>query len=298
MKRGEEITREELQNCIRDLRRIFDHVRVVDPYSVEVLSDELQQEGEGNVCYKIWQKHHRCSNCISMKAYAEFVRKTKYEFRQEDAFFVVGMPFRITDEGNRTVVVELVNEVSDEIFVKTVGQEIVAKTFNEIDHKLYTDSLTGIHNRRYFDESMFIYQTKTMLSKEFGFIIFDLKNFKSINDTFGHKIGDIVLRETAKVMLKNTRSEDSVIRIGGDEFMVIMQECTEEGVQRTMDRIKQKIREMQIPETGDTEFEINAGYAYTDDFDATKQMVHMLAERADYNMYLEKHGGKVAAGQV
>lgn len=290
MKHGEEITREELRDCIKNLRRVFDYVRLVDPYSVQVLYDDEPDEGKENICYKFWNKNHRCSNCISLKAYTDFERKTKYEFRNEDAFFVVAMPFRITDEDNRIVVVELVNEISDETFVKADGQQIVAKTMNEFDHKLYLDSLTGVYNRRYFDESMFVYETKKSLSKHYGFIILDLKNFKSINDTYGHHIGDEVLRAAAEVMTRNTRAQDAVIRLGGDEYMIIMQHCTEEGVRRTMERIKQKMREVHIPEINDRELEINAGYSFTDTFDATKQMVCSLADLADYNMYLDKHG--------
>lgn len=289
MKYGEDITKDKLQDCLEDLRLIFDYVRVVDPYSVEVLCDDLHTDGEKKVCYKIWNKNHRCSNCISLKAYTNFIRKTKYEFREDEAFFVVAMPFRIVDDNNRTIVVELVNEVSDETFVKVTGQEIVAKTIHEFDNKLYIDSLTGVYNRRYFDEGMFVYETKTSLSKQFGFIIFDLKNFKYINDTYGHHIGDVVLRATADLMNRNTRSEDVVIRLGGDEFMVIMQRCTEEGVQRTMDRIKLKMREVQIPGIKDHVFKINAGYSFTDRFDATKQMINAMSDLADHNMYLDKH---------
>lgn len=288
MKRGEEITRGELKQYIQDLRKIFDIVRVVNPYSVQVLDDDLKNKDPEHTCYKVWEKNFRCSNCISLKARTDFERKSKYEFRSDSAFFVIAMPFRITDSGNRIVVLEMVNEVSREIQVKAVGEQIVAKTMNEFDHKLYTDSLTGIYNRRYFDERMFIYQTKRALSRHAGFILWDVRRFKAVNDTYGHLGGDRVLKEIAAVMISCTRREEAVMRIGGDEFLVVLQGCGEEAVLSVIQRIKEKISGLRIPELPGYQIEIDAGYAYTSQFDATGEGITKLMEMADKDMYANK----------
>lgn len=289
MKQGQKITKKELQEKIKSLSEIFDIVRVVDPYRVNVLDDELKYSDLKNTCYNIWKKNGRCSNCISMKAYTEFERRTKYEFRDDKAFFVLVMPYMLADDNDRIVVLEMVNDVSEEITVKAEGRRIVANSIREIDEKLYTDSLTGIYNRRYFDENMFMYQNKKALSGKVGFILLDLKNFKEINDTYGHSAGDNALRQAAEVMTRYTRKDDVVIRLGGDEYLIVMQNCLEVGVKNTAMRIKEKIREIEIFEHPEQRLEINAGYAYTDHFDATKKMIHQMYQEADKYMYRDKH---------
>lgn len=288
MKCGENITKHDLLCYIKDLKMVFDSVRMVDPYGLQVLGDDLKASNPNNACYKVWSRNLRCSNCISLKAHIDFRRKIKYEFEGDNAFFVVAMPFRLVDENNRIVVVEMMNDVSEEMQVRTVGREIVAKTMNEIDHKLYMDSLTRTFNRRYFDDHMFIYQTKRALSRKIGFIVWDVRKFKEINDTYGHAGGDKVLRKVAEIMLLNTRDDEAVIRIGGDEFLIIVQGCSEEDLRRMIERIREKIENMNMPEMPGHCFKINVGYSYTDGFDMSCEMIQDMMRTADQQMYKDK----------
>ncbi len=85
------------------------------------------------------------------------------------------------------------------------------------------DSLTGLYNRHYLND----YQTIVLASakrnnRQVGFISMDLNHFKKINDNYGHNVGDLVLAETARVLIESTRIEEAVFRLGGDEFLIIM----------------------------------------------------------------------------
>ncbi|PKM53338.1 MAG: hypothetical protein CVV00_12790, partial [Firmicutes bacterium HGW-Firmicutes-5] len=85
------------------------------------------------------------------------------------------------------------------------------------------DSLTGLYNRHYLNE----YQTMVLASakrnnRQVGFMSMDLNHFKNINDTYGHNVGDLVLAETARVLIESTRIGEAVFRLGGDEFLIIM----------------------------------------------------------------------------
>lgn len=288
MRYGETVTKEQLKKYIDDLGHIFDMVRIVDPYGFHVLDDDFKVSNPDHVCYKIWNKNFRCRNCISLKAYTDFERKVKYEFQGEDAYFVIAMPYRLSDEDNRVVVVEMMNEVSEEMQVRTVGKEIVAKTINDFDHKLYTDSLTGVYNRRYFDDKMFLYQTKDALSKKMGFILWDVMKFKNVNDTYGHAGGDKVLKAIAQVMQKNTREEEAVMRIGGDEFLIVVQDCEKNVLQSVASRIQRKVEEIRIPDMPSYRPAINVGYSYTDEFDASGERIHVMLDEADREMYMDK----------
>ncbi len=92
----------------------------------------------------------------------------------------------------------------------------------ELRHQAMNDTLTGIHNRRYFDESLKSYLEEFEIAgASLGLLLLDLDHFKSINDTHGHKIGDLVLKNIATKLVENTREMDVVARIGGEEFAVI-----------------------------------------------------------------------------
>lgn len=85
------------------------------------------------------------------------------------------------------------------------------------------DFLTGMYNRHFFDEYIGIVVGEARRSREdIGFVLIDLNNFKEINDTYGHLIGDEVLKKTAQVLDEHCRSKDVVFRIGGDEFLIVL----------------------------------------------------------------------------
>ncbi|MFY9238030.1 MAG: diguanylate cyclase [Roseovarius sp.] len=87
------------------------------------------------------------------------------------------------------------------------------------EEKAYTDTLTGLKNRRALD---YLLGRTIESEQEFALIHMDLDYFKAVNDTLGHAAGDHVLREVAQIMVEETRAEDIVARVGGDEFVLIV----------------------------------------------------------------------------
>ncbi|MBZ4686372.1 MAG: diguanylate cyclase [Clostridia bacterium] len=100
--------------------------------------------------------------------------------------------------------------------------------------QVHTDTLTGLHNRKYFYAKLYELKTKGPIS----LLLIDLDNFKSINDTYGHMAGDQVLQQFAEFLQSNTRKNDIIARWGGDEFAVIFPKTDSKEAFKVADRIR------------------------------------------------------------
>ncbi len=92
------------------------------------------------------------------------------------------------------------------------------------EEKAYTDTLTGLRNRRALD---YVLTRLSEAEQDFALIHLDLDYFKAVNDSMGHAAGDHVLREVARIMIEETRSDDTVARVGGDEFVLVLKRVTD-----------------------------------------------------------------------
>ncbi len=115
------------------------------------------------------------------------------------------------------------------------------------------DSLTGLYNRQAFDETLEreINRAKRH-EKELSILFLDLDDFKEVNDSFGHQTGDEVLKQVAKIVLNEKRSEDLAARYGGEEIVVIMPETYKVDSLVLGERIRQRVEEMRIDFKGHT----------------------------------------------
>jgi diguanylate cyclase (GGDEF)-like protein len=111
-----------------------------------------------------------------------------------------------------------------------------------LEHAALTDALTGMQNRRYFDDALreYIGEFKR-IGRPVGLMILDLDHFKRVNDTHGHDIGDEVLKAVAKCLKDMTRYHDVVARLGGEEFAVVTPNMEAEPLSRFAERIRKAI---------------------------------------------------------
>ena len=116
-----------------------------------------------------------------------------------------------------------------------------------LEHAALTDGLTGMQNRRYFDDALKEYLDEfRRIEKPVGLMIVDLDHFKQINDTHGHDVGDEVLRAVAGCLKDMTRYHDVVARLGGEEFAVVAPNMDSETLVRFAERIRKAIAGMAI----------------------------------------------------
>ena len=153
------------------------------------------------------------------------------------------------------------------------------------------DPLTGLYNRRRFFEKTALSWTAYVESKEaFAILDFDIDFFKSVNDTYGHDTGDIVLQHIAHLLQSVCTEEDLVARIGGEEFSMILSHVTLEQALNVAERIRTTIENTPINlPSGPLKVTISIGIAVVDPRDKTTDSV---LKRADLALYQSKHSGR------
>jgi diguanylate cyclase (GGDEF)-like protein/PAS domain S-box-containing protein len=115
---------------------------------------------------------------------------------------------------------------------------------NELQTAVFVDPVTGIANRRRFELDLAAAMAQSMdRSVPFTLILADLDRFKAINDTYGHGVGDDVLRHTARRLRSGLREKDRIARVGGDEFAAILSSATDGAVAVALDRIRRQFVE-------------------------------------------------------
>lgn len=159
-------------------------------------------------------------------------------------------------------------------------------------HNAATDPLTGLYNRRLFQE----YMAKELArSQRYGsplaLLLFDLRNFKRVNDTYGHATGDEILRSVARAFRESIRGSDHGFRIGGDEFSVLLPQSESPSAHGLAQRITEKFERQARIVAPDAESGLNYGVAsYPKDGESAER----LYEVADHNLYT--HKGRVTRG--
>ncbi len=121
---------------------------------------------------------------------------------------------------------------------------------------LYIDSLTNVFNRRYYDEH---FQGEENIQ---AFVMIDVDNFKQINDTYGHNVGDIVLQSIAQTILSCVRKTDAVIRYGGDEFVIIFNSMPADVFEQKLERIRHSVDILKVDEYPEIHMSVSIGGAY------------------------------------
>lgn len=147
------------------------------------------------------------------------------------------------------------------------------------------DKLTGVLNRRSFDDLLAIAESKYLLKRiDYTIVMIDVDNFKEMNDKKGHAFGDLVLIRVADCIERSVRSVDYVLRYGGDEFLILLQNIPRSKMAAVFRRIEGFLHEEYLA-LGDIEVSLSRGYVRRKDCDGVDKIVQI----ADKRMYEYKH---------
>lgn len=153
-----------------------------------------------------------------------------------------------------------------------------------------SDALTGLRNRRYLQIMLTAARARLdRYNRPLTLAYLDVDDFKRLNDTYGHQVGDDFLRRIADVLLEFTRDTDTVARVGGDEFVVLLPEATPADARPVLDRIQRALEQLEGPHGAKISFSIGACTFYQP-MESVEAMIH----EADERMYRVKRAGKNA----
>jgi diguanylate cyclase (GGDEF)-like protein len=270
------ITRQQAEEEDKMLEKVFDVVRFLEGDFFEQMQDDPRIGVKIGMCqcYDFWKKNKPCENCTSMKAYAEKKQKTKLEFLDADVFLVISRYLEIDDEA---CVMELVKHLENDTLIDTDGRDKLVGKLKGYQDKLYIDPVTGVYNRRYFEDEIRNMQNSA------GVAMIDLDDFKLYNDIYGHDMGDQVLCIVADVIKDCIRKTDKLIRYGGDEFLLILSDMVRGTLRGKLLQIQEAIENATIPNCSRLKLTASIGGVISED----GQIDEAIA-KADQLMYKAK----------
>lgn len=276
MNQNVKITRQQAAEEAKMLEKVFDVVRFLEGDFFEQMQDDPRIGVKIGMCqcYDFWKKNKPCENCTSMKAYAEKKQKTKLEFLDADVFLVISRYLEIDDEA---CVMELVKHLENDTLIDTDGRDKLVGKLKGYQDKLYIDPVTGVYNRRYFEDEIRNMQNSA------GVAMIDLDDFKLYNDIYGHDMGDQVLCIVADVIKDCIRKTDKLIRYGGDEFLLILSDMVRGTLRGKLLQIQEAIENATIPNCSRLKLTASIGGVISED----GQIDEAIA-KADQLMYKAK----------
>ena len=200
--------------------------------------------------------------------------KTKLEFLDADVFLVISRYLEIDDEA---CVMELVKHLENDTLIDTDGRDKLVGKLKGYQDKLYIDPVTGVYNRRYFEDEIRNMQNSA------GVAMIDLDDFKLYNDIYGHDMGDQVLCIVADVIKNCIRKTDKLIRYGGDEFLLILSDMVRGTLRGKLLQIQEAIENATIPNCSRLKLTASIGGVISED----GQIDEAIA-KADQLMYKAK----------
>lgn len=272
------MTGQQAEERMLQYENVFSVVRLLDAETILNAAKGKNQNisAEPCRCFDFWETGKRCSNCVSLKALEEKNKKTKLEFRENNVYQVTA---HYVEVDGKPKVMELIQYLDEADIVDIDGSERLFTKLNGFQDELYRDVLTGIYNRRYYEDQL----RKQILPA--GIAMIDLDDFKLYNDTCGHNAGDLALTTVAGVIRGMIRrTTDILIRYGGDEFLLVMPGVKEEDFTQKLRQIQNEVHSKEVPGFSRLQLSVSIGGVLSEE-----HKIENAVEMADKLMYRAKN---------
>lgn len=266
-------TKEEAKTLVESLRMVVDFARILTKDEIEGRQD-LKTDPKLKYCYRALQKDAPCENCISTIAMENKSDSTKIEFINGQCYQFFAR-YIIVDGVECSV--ESAMKINEKVLVDSIGYKELVEKYSATYASMYTDPLTGVYNRAYYEK------VEKNVNTPAGIAVIDIDDFKLCNDIYGHKAGDVALQTVTQIIRNNIRSNDKIIRIGGDEILLILDGIQEESFERKLERIRSQVRMARVKGYNKLQLSISAGAVVS-----MTEIREVSVAKADRLMYIAK----------
>ena len=284
MAADEKMTVRQAEKEIENFKKVFHAVRLFPVEDSDHIRESCREYLDTCGGCNFPEMEQQCQNCVVANAAISRTERGKLEVFDSSLYQLIARYVKI---GGKEYVMELIRRLDHEWSFGQMNHEKLVDLFVHYDDKLYKDVITDAYNRRYYEDEM------KALEWTAGIALIDLDDFKLYNDTYGHNAGDMALHTVADVIRKNTRRSDCLVRFGGDEFLLVMPDVTEEVFHKKLQTIKRRVHEANIP--GYTKLQISISIGGTI---CQNEKIEAAVARADHFMYQAKNNkNMVVVGQ-
>lgn len=266
----------DLMEIVDRFGTVFDYVRLVDGAKCKEMREKEKAEREP-------ESIENCADYyMASLAYEKKGQVSKIQFAGSKIYYIIE---KYIDSGEAGCVLELVSSVDEEFAMEFSGgnEEHIADKIINYNKTAQTDPLTGAYNRRYYEEN-----AKALEGIE-GVVMLDLDKFKDINDTYGHEAGDAALVCFADTVYNSIRDSDILIRLGGDEFLLLFPRIKKGAFEDKLDMISSAVKSAVVEGYPKVKLSASIGGVHK------MYPVSKAIKTADKLMYEVKSGGR---GQV
>ena len=249
-------------------RKVFDDVRLYDEAAVDALKKE-------DDCGEEQHPTHQCMGHVAVDAFYKKEELSKLEFIGDDIYQIMAKYLEID---GKPYVMELLKSMDKNYLVAQGDRDRLIRSLSGYNERLYSDVLTKVYNRRYFEEEL-----KNQKGPA-GIAMIDLDDFKLYNDTYGHKAGDMALATVTQVISRYIRKTDILVRYGGDEFLLIIPNVKEAEFTHRLQEILDRIYAATIPGYARIQLSVSIGGTIA----SADETIESVVGRADRFMYQAK----------
>ena len=234
-----EKTRNEMNQLMDALRQTYTDVRLLDAETIEKIEEGARTDPHGEeLCSACRHKAQMSKHCAAKAALASKSEQCRLEYYPPD---VTAITARYYEVDGQPCVLELIQRLhGDNLMDQEDGEHLVSEISGHSTH-LYHDLLTGAYNRRYYEDVV-----RSTIGPA-GVAVLDLDDFKVNNDAYGHHAGDLALEATAQAVRSCIRQTDTLVRFGGDEFLLILPRVPADLLQKKLEEIRAKVAETTVP---------------------------------------------------
>lgn len=263
-------TMEEMQTFIKGLQTVYSSVRLLDSNEVNQIPANppvLPTSSEK-------QKRYYASICAAKLVLQTKTKQCRIELYGDEIANITSTYCEI--EG-KPYVLEIVQCSPCQTTLDADTGDRIMQELSGYNRKLYRDALTGAYNRRYYEE------VTSKLAGPAGVALIDIDDFKVCNDTYGHHVGDLALEAAAKAIRSYIRDTDTLIRFGGDEFLLILPGIPSDYLDVVLERVRAEVHNATIPGHPHIHLSVSIGgveQTITDTMEATVRQADGLMYQA------------------